>query len=166
MIQWEKRVDGRKLEQFLALMPGVQESLTETRFRMQVAAEKELAQVRSNSKTRGGSVGEHASIEVHHEHVDHYLILKDVSTSSVKGAPNSALAIELGRSAYEVTLERDGQDPYRYTVGAMKGTFILHHATGLPETRKGGSGGRRHITITQGRRRGRGRGRSARRDKG
>ncbi|MEU6056982.1 hypothetical protein [Streptomyces sp. NPDC047097] len=161
-IKWERAVGGRKLEQFLALMDGVQLSLTETQFEMQVRAEENLNQAKSRRGGPGALDASRASIETDRGRVDRFVVLQDSSSSRQGGDVNSALAIELGRNAYDVTVLNAAGDPVReYEVGAMQGLYVLTDAANLPRKRKGGAKGKRHVKV---RMKGGGRGRPSRRD--
>ncbi|WP_432078677.1 hypothetical protein [Streptomyces sp. YPW6] len=144
-IEWERSVDGKKLEQFLALMDGVQGELEVKQFEIQVRAEENLQQVKASPKTRG-SVSQ-SSIETDRGRVDRYVILQDITTSD-SASVNSALSIEVGRGAYDVTLQSpDGETISEYTVAGFEGLYILTNAANLPRKSKGGSRTRRHVTI-------------------
>lgn len=153
-IKWEKRVDGMPLERFLAVMPGVRDELDWTQFEILVRAEENLNATKSASN-KGRSVDtSHASVTRESGKIDQFVVLEDTSSSRQGGSPNSALAIELGRSAYDVTvMSPDGDTVNEYTVGAMDGLYILTDAANLPRRRKGGAKAKRHITIRQKRRR-------------
>ncbi|MEU5446887.1 hypothetical protein [Streptomyces californicus] len=144
-IEWERSVDGKKLEQFLALMDGVQGELEVKQFEIQVRAEENLQRVKASPKTRG-SVSQ-SSIETDRGRVDRYVILQDITTSD-SASVNSALSIEVGRGAYDVTLQSpDGETISEYTVAGFEGLYILTNAANLPRKNKGGSRTRRHVTI-------------------
>ncbi|USH44933.1 hypothetical protein SEA_GREENWEASEL_15 [Streptomyces phage GreenWeasel] len=162
-IDWEKEVGGKKLEQFLALEEGVQLSLEEKQFVIRVRAEENLAAAKSRKD--GGPVdASRAQIKTDRGRVDRYVLLEDTSSSNQGGNPNSALAIEAGRNAYDVTLlSPDGEVVSRYTVGATEGLHILTDAANLPAKGGGGAKVKRHVKIRmkKGGRRG---GRTSRRD--
>ncbi|MFE4451422.1 hypothetical protein [Streptomyces sp. NPDC056796] len=148
MIKWEKRVNGMPLERFLAVMPGVREELEWTQFEIMVRAEENLNATKS-SGSKGRSVDtSHASITRESGKIDQFVVMEDKSSSRQGGSPNSALAIELGRGAYDVTVvSPDGDTVNEYTVGAMSGLYILTDAANLPRRRKGGSKSKRHVKI-------------------
>ncbi|MFE7463102.1 hypothetical protein ACFU6R_03220 [Streptomyces sp. NPDC057499] len=165
-IEWEKRVDGKKFEQFIGLIGGVQLSLEETQFEIRVRAEENLQRVRAAGNSHRGGVPDVGGAEIGTERgrVDRYVTLSDASANRQGGNPNSALSIELGRNAYDVTLlDGDGKTVTKYTVGAMGGTYILTDAADLPHKLKGGAKVKRHVKIRmkKGGRRG---GRTSRRD--
>ncbi|MFF3015823.1 hypothetical protein F0344_12455 [Streptomyces finlayi] len=144
-IEWERSVDGKKLEEFLALMDGVQGELDVQQFEMQVRAEENLQRVKASPKTRG-SVSQ-SSIETERGRVDRYVILQDI-TKSDSASVNSAMSIEVGRGAYDVTLlSPDGETVSEYTVAGFEGLYILANAAKLPRKNKGGSRTKRHVTI-------------------
>ncbi|MFE0964062.1 MULTISPECIES: hypothetical protein [Streptomyces] len=164
-IDWEKEVGGKKLEQFLALEDGVQLSLEEKQFVIRVRAEENLARAKSRIEEQSGPIdASRAQIKTDRGRVDRYVLLEDTSSSNQGGNPNSALAIEAGRNAYDVTLlSPDGEVVREYTVGAMEGLHILTDAANLPAKGGGGAKVRRHVKIRmkKGGRRG---GRASRRD--
>lgn len=149
-IKWEKRVGGMPLERYLATMDGVREELEWTQFEIMVRAEENLNATKSSS-SKGRSVDtSHASITRESGTIDQFVVMEDTSSSRQGGSPNSALAIELGRGAYDVSvLSPDGDTVNEYTVGAMSGLYILTDAANLPRRRKGGAKSKRHIKIRQ-----------------
>lgn len=162
-IKWEKRVNGMPLERFLAVMDGVQAELDFTQFEIKAKADEFLNEARS-ANDRGGNISvDRAHIETERGLVDRYVILKD-TTSRSQGDPNSALSIEFGRSAYDVTMRMLDGRVIKYTVGGFEGLHILTRAAGVPTQRGGGSKARRHVRIVQRRKGGGRRGRTSRRD--
>ncbi|MEU8621418.1 hypothetical protein [Streptomyces sp. NPDC048623] len=145
-IDWEQAVKGKKLEQFLAMMDGVQGAVEESQFVIGVRAEENLAALRSGRDTKDDVKG--AEIKTDRGRIDRYVILEDVSSSRQGGNVNSALSIELGRNAYDVTLlSPDGETVNEYTVGAKGGSYILTDAARLPRRNKGGAKVKRHVKI-------------------
>lgn len=168
-IEWlDDELPGKykNLEDFLALMDGVQLSLEEKQFLIRVRAEENLQAANSRRDDEAGAIdASRARIETDRGRVDRYVVLEDTSSSNQGGNPNSALAIELGRNAYDVTLlSPDGETVNEYEVGSMKGLYILTDAANLPRQNKGGAKVKRHVKIRM--KKGGSRGRSARRDKG
>ncbi|MGW4158701.1 hypothetical protein [Streptomyces sp. NPDC004788] len=145
-IDWEQAVKGKKLEQFLAMLDGVQGAVEESQFVIRVRAEENLAALRSGRDTKDDVKG--AEIKTDRGRIDRYVILEDVSSSSQGGNVNSALSIELGRNAYDVTLlSPDNETVNEYTVGAKGGSYILTDAARLPRRNKGGAKVKRHVKI-------------------
>ncbi|MGW7434720.1 hypothetical protein [Streptomyces sp. NPDC054849] len=161
-IDWDESVEGLKLEEYLALMDGVQGEVEFTQFEIRVRAEENLQRVKQDRKSRAAV--SNTSIQTERGRVDRYVVLQDIATDEQAGKANSALSIELGRGAYDVTLlNPEGETVNEYTVGAMNGLYILTDAANLPRSRKGGSKVRRHVKIRQ-KKGGARRGRSSRRD--
>lgn len=99
------RVKGMKLEELMAHQEDVQQELTDEAGAMGYKAEWLLAGHRSAG---------HARIHVEEGDIDRHIILDD------SRGLDAAMSIEYGRKGGD-----DGR-------GAMRGTYILHDATGLP----------------------------------
>lgn len=169
-IEWlDDEIPGKfkNIEDFLALMDGVQLSLEEKQFVIQVRAEENLQRAKSRANEQPGGIDpSRAHIETERGRVDRYVVMEDTSSSNQGGNPNSALAIEAGRNAYDVTLTNaDGEVVSKYEVGSMEGLHILTDAAKLPRRSGGGAKVKRHVKIRM-KKRGGGGGRAARRDQG
>lgn len=105
MAEVYRRVAGRKLEKYLAVEDGVQDSLTDTTLGIAFRAGAILAEHHHDG---------HAQIEVEEGKVDHYVVLSD------DRGQKAAMSIEYGREP----------DP-ETGAGGMEGLMILHRAAHL-----------------------------------
>lgn len=136
-----QRVKGRKLEQWLAMTPEVQNQLDIRTFEIAVRAEALLIQHRQEG---------HAQIEIAQGDIDWFVVLSD------ERGQKAALSIEYGREAYYVS--KDGSEGGEtYKVGGMEGLFILHRAANLSKPR-----GKAKVKLSQQERRRATRGRTSR----
>ncbi|MER7111206.1 DUF5403 family protein [Streptomyces sp. NPDC000229] len=115
-------VAGKKLEEYIARMPGVQRSLDEARFEVAARAEALLLQHRQEG---------HAHIDVEDGRIDKYVILDD------ERGKDAALSIEYGRAESIVVKTRKDGTKYLDVIPASEGLFILARAANLPKKRKG-----------------------------
>ncbi|WP_405978861.1 DUF5403 family protein [Streptomyces sp. NBC_00158] len=122
MAEIEDEVGGKKLEEFIARMPGVQRSLDEARFEVAARAEALLLQHRQEG---------HASIDVEDGRIDKYVILDD------ERGKDAALSIEYGRAEQFIVRKRKDGQTYLDIIPAAEGLFILARAANLPKRRKG-----------------------------
>ncbi|MCS0601103.1 DUF5403 family protein [Streptomyces sp. LP11] len=151
-IEWLDNGLGSKfknVEDYLALIDGVQLALEEKQFLIRVRAEENLQRARAGKGKEIGALDPTgATVEVERGRVDRYVVLEDHAVDHQGGNPNSALAIELGRNAYDVTLlNAEGETVNKYTVGSMEGLFILTDAADLPHRDGGGAKVKRHVRI-------------------
>ena len=112
MAEMFKRVNGKKFEEAIASLDGVQDWLDEYIFEAGVKAEQELLDHRYEGD---------AFIEIEQGDIDRYLILND------ERGQKAAMSIEYGREAYE----KEDKFGNKRKVGAMEGLFILHNAVRL-----------------------------------
>ncbi|MFE9254038.1 hypothetical protein [Streptomyces sp. NPDC006879] len=163
-VDWEDNVKGLKIEEFLARMDGVQSYLEVPQFKILVRAEENLNAAKSRLAKNQDIDLSRAHIKAERGRIDRYVVLEDTSSSRQGGNPNSALAIEKGRNAYDVTLlNPEGEVVNEYTVGAMDGLHILTDAARLPRKDKGGARVKRRVKIRM-KKGGRASGRASRRD--
>lgn len=116
MAELYKRVRGRKFEQFIAMLPEVQDVLEETAFAVKARADVNLREAESRLHGLGGD----AQIELDHGDIDWYVVLSD------ERGDKAALSIEFGRAPYI-----DPQSGEEW--GGMDGLYILTRAAGLPK---------------------------------
>ncbi|MGW0861294.1 DUF5403 family protein [Streptomyces sp. NPDC002611] len=120
-----KGLDGKKMSEFIALLPEVQDEIDRRAFEIGVRAEDLLLQHRAEGV---------AQIDVVKGDIDSYVVLEDTNGTNRKSGANSAMSIEFGRSAYSVeVVDQNGQYVTEYTVGAMEGLHILEQASHLPK---------------------------------
>ncbi|WP_282703749.1 DUF5403 family protein [Streptomyces sp. CC219B] len=122
MAEIEDKVAGKKLEEYIARMRGVQDALDETRFEVAARAEALLLQHRQEG---------HAHIDVEDGRIDKYVILDD------ERGKDAALSIEYGRAESIVVKKRKDGTTYLDVIPASEGLFILARAANLPKKRKG-----------------------------
>lgn len=107
------RVKGRKFEEFVALIPEVQDDVERRTFEMAIHAEADL---KAHVDT-GASY-----VDVEHGDIDWYVVLSD------ERGEKAALSIEFGRAGFI--------DPENGRVwGQMDGLFILANATRIAKKR-------------------------------
>lgn len=113
-------INGKQLEKYLAVMPGVQSDLARHAFDIGARAEVLLAEHRQDG---------HARIERAKGHVDHYVILND------ERGQLAAKSIEWGRKAGTYLKVVDGEE-IEVAYGAMEGLYILTRASNLPKKKR------------------------------
>jgi hypothetical protein len=118
-------LNGKNLEEVIALVDGVQAEIDERAFEIGVRAEELLLQHRVEGV---------AQIEIVKGDVDSYVVLADANGTNAKSGANSAASIEFGRAAYDVELvDENNKLVNMYTVGATEGLHILEKASHLPK---------------------------------
>ncbi|WLW38490.1 tail completion or Neck1 protein [Streptomyces phage Vanseggelen] len=123
MAKIEHKVNGKPIEDFIALNNGVAHELDNRTFEIAVRAEALLAEHRLEGD---------ASIDIERGKWDRYVVLSD------EAGQKHALSIEYGREAgeYERRNKKTGEmETIEY--GAMDGLYILATASNLPKKRKG-----------------------------
>ncbi|MER8116276.1 DUF5403 family protein [Streptomyces sp. NPDC094031] len=115
-------VAGKKLEEFIARMPGVQNALEEVQFEIAARAEELLLQHRQEG---------HATIDMVDGRIDKYVVLDD------ERGKKAALSIEYGRAESIVVKTAKDGSTYLDVIPASDGLFILARAANLPKKRKG-----------------------------
>ncbi|WP_328742171.1 DUF5403 family protein [Streptomyces caniferus] len=116
------RVGGKKLEEYLARLPGVQNALDEAQFEVAARAEELLLQHRQEG---------HATIDMVDGRIDKYVVLDD------ERGKKAALSIEYGRAESIVVKTAKDGSTYLDVIPASDGLFILARAANLPKKRKG-----------------------------
>jgi hypothetical protein len=124
------------MEYAIATLPGVRDELNAIAARAYAGAQARLAQVRAKLGELGKKMERGVVVTLQEakkgRFVDAYLYLDDHFSST----PN-AIAIEMGRSAYEYT-DKNGNT---YEIGGMEGVGILHAGFGMRPGDLSGTGG-------------------------
>ncbi|MFC4334085.1 DUF5403 family protein [Salininema proteolyticum] len=113
-----KAIGGKKLEKYIAYLPGVGEAMDSHVFEAKARADAELVEHRFQG---------HARVFTKKAKLDRYLVLDD------SRGLDAAMSIEFGR--------KESRDPEtgEVLITEMEGLFILHKAMGLarPDKRRG-----------------------------
>lgn len=126
-IEIDNKVNGKKFEQFIGMMPGVAAALDDTTFEVAVKAEALLQE----HQDYDDETDAHSQIDIERGRVDRYVVLND------DRGQKAAMSIEYGRAAGKKKVRgKDGQE-YEITWGDSPGLFILAQASNLPKKRKG-----------------------------